>query len=292
MHFGFDFFALVLRKSGFAGLLLGACMATSAALPATADDAATSGMGDASQEASFFDPFDRVDSDFWYISDGWSNGSHQNCTWSQSMISAAAGVLSLRLEKDHGSHKLLCGEIQSRQAYGYGTYEARVKSATGSGLNSAFFSFIGPADHQEHDEIDFEILGKDLATVQINQYVKAKGGNEKLVALPGLADQGFNDLAFIWEPSRLRFFLNGKLVQDVTDPTLIPTARQKVFFSLWGTDTLSSWMGPFSYSGPASMQVDWVGFTAAGQHCLFAESLTCDPTISISLRDQAKESQR
>ncbi|MDR7145339.1 endo-1,3-1,4-beta-glycanase ExoK [Rhizobium sp. BE258] len=267
-----------------------ACAALAAASPATADST-TPGDGHQATGSSFFEDFDSVDANFWYISDGWTNGPHQNCTWSQSMISTKAGLLTLRLEENEQSKAFLCGEIQTRQAFGHGTYEARLKSATGSGLNSAFFSFIGPADQQEHDEIDFEVLGKDLGAVQVNQYVKAKGGNEKLVALNAPADQDFNDFAFIWETDRLRYFVNGNLVQDVTDKAVIPTARQKIFLSLWGTDTLTNWMGPFSYSGPASMQVDWIAFTAAGQRCLFKASITCNDAIATRTSDEVKEGQ-
>ena len=31
---------------------------------------------------SFIENFDSMDRSFWYVSDGWNNGSHQNCTWS------------------------------------------------------------------------------------------------------------------------------------------------------------------------------------------------------------------
>ncbi|SCW82247.1 endo-1,3-1,4-beta-glycanase ExoK [Rhizobium mongolense subsp. loessense] len=240
--------------------------------------------------ASFFESFDRLDPNFWYISDGWTNGDHQNCIWSAKMIKIADGFASLMLAKDTVDQKaMLCAEIQTKQRYGFGTYEARIKAAAGSGLNSAFFSYIGPADQEEHDEIDFEVLGKNSAAVQVNQYVKAKGGNEKLVSLAGPADEGFNHFAFTWEPSRLRFFVNGFLVNEVTDTLRIPTARQKIFFSLWGTDTLTGWMGPFAYKGPAIMQVDWVSFTATGERCLFAGSLTCDGAIPVSAPAKPQE---
>ncbi len=41
-----------------------------------------------------------------------------------------------------------------------------MKAATGSGLNSAFFTYIGPTDKKPHDEIDFEVLGKNTGKVQ------------------------------------------------------------------------------------------------------------------------------
>jgi len=185
---------------------------------------------------SFVENFDRLDRSFWFVSNGWNNGAHQNCTWSQRQVTTDGGNLKLTFEeRQNKDRKNVCGEIQTRARFGYGTYEARYKSATGPGLNSAFFTYIGPTDKKPWDEIDFEVLGKNVDQVQLNQYINGKGKNEKIVPVAGGADKGFNDYAFIWEPERLRYFLNGKLVQEVTDPSKIPQNAQKIFLSLWGS---------------------------------------------------------
>lgn len=225
---------------------------------------------------SFKDDFDTLDTRVWFVSDGWNNGGHQNCTWSKKQVKTVDGILELTFEeKKVKERNFACGEIQTRKRFGYGTYEARIKAADGSGLNSAFFTYIGPADKKPHDEIDFEVLGKNTAKVQINQYVSAKGGNEFLADVPGGANQGFNDYAFVWEKNRIRYYVNGELVHEATDPAKIPVNAQKIFFSLWGTDTLTDWMGTFSYKEPTKLQVDRVAFTAAGDECQFAESVAC-----------------
>jgi endo-1,3-1,4-beta-glycanase ExoK len=225
---------------------------------------------------SFVETFDRLDTKFWYISDGWSNGAHQNCTWSKNQVRVANGELTLGfIAQRTGDRAYACGELQTRQRYGFGTYEVRMKSATGSGLNSAFFTYIGPTDSRPHDEIDFEVLGKNLNEVQLNQYISGKGGNEKLVPVAGGANAGFNDYAFIWERNRLRYFVNGRLVHEVTDPAKIPPNPQKIFASLWGSDTFKTWMGAFSYAGPAEMKIDRIAFTKLGQSCRFPQSVLC-----------------
>ncbi|SOC35870.1 endo-1,3(4)-beta-glucanase [Rhizobium subbaraonis] len=226
--------------------------------------------------ASFVDNFDKLDTGFWYVSDGWNNGGHQNCTWSKGQVSVSEGILNLTFEKKPlGERDYACGEVQTRKRFGYGAYEVRMKTADGTGLNSAFFTFIGPTDKKPHDEIDFEVLGKNPAKVQLNQYVAAKGGNEKLADVPGGANNGFNDYAFIWEKERLRYYVNGKLVHEVTDTEKLPSNAQKIFASLWGTDTLSDWMGTFAYKAPTSMQIDRIAFTAEGDACQFADSVVC-----------------
>ncbi|MDO1584178.1 glycoside hydrolase family 16 protein [Rhizobium oryzicola] len=226
--------------------------------------------------SSFVENFDRLDPSIWYISDGWNNGGHQNCQWSKDAVKVENGRLVLTFQAaDVKDRQYACGEIQTLKRFSYGTYEIRMKAATGSGLNSAFFSYIGPTDKKPHDEIDFEVLGKNTAQVQVNQYINGKAGNEKLVPVAGGADKAYNDYAFIWEENRLRFFVNGKLVQDVTDKAKIPTNPQKIFASLWGTDTLKDWMGTFAYNGPVQMEVDRIAFTKLGESCRFPESVLC-----------------
>jgi endo-1,3-1,4-beta-glycanase ExoK len=227
---------------------------------------------------SFVDNFDSFDARRWFISDGWNNGKHQNCTWSKKQVSQSDGKLTLTFEarklkdRDH-----VCGEVQTRKRFGYGTYEIRMKAAAGSGLNTGFFSFIGEADKQPHDEIDFEVLGKDPSKVQLNQFVGGKDvGEEKLVPVAGGADQDFHDYAFVWEKDRIRWYVDGKLMGEATDPAKIPTHASKIFMSLWGSDTLKSWMGPFSDTGsPVTAEIDRVAFTALGEKCQFPQSMAC-----------------
>ncbi|WP_157357584.1 family 16 glycosylhydrolase [Mesorhizobium metallidurans] len=229
---------------------------------------------------SFVDDFSKFDRSRWYISDGWSNGAFQNCIWSKNLVKLSDGMLTLGFEKRKLKDRdFACAEIQTKQRFGYGTYEARMKTDSGSGVNAAFFSYIGPTDKQPWDEIDFEVLTKDTSKVQVNAYIAGKGKNEKLVDVPGGTDKAFNDYAFVWEKDRLRWYVNGKLVNTITDPAKLPTHAQKIFLSLWGSDTMKGWMGPFSDPGrKLTTQVDRVAFTALGQTCQFPESLACSIT--------------
>jgi endo-1,3-1,4-beta-glycanase ExoK len=251
-----------------------ACHVVTVAVAGLASPSAYAQQGAAG--ASFVDNFDSLDRSTWYISDGWNNGRHQNCTWSKKQVQVEGGELRLSFAEGKARDRnYVCGEIQTKARFGYGTYEVRMKTATGPGLNSAFFSYIGPTDKKPWDEIDFEVLGKNTGQVQVNQYINGKGGNEKVAPVAGGADKGFNDYAFIWEENRLRYFLNGQLVQEVTDKSKLPSNAQKIFLSLWGTDTLKDWMGPFAYTGPVSMQIDRVAFTALGENCRFPQSVLC-----------------
>ena len=227
---------------------------------------------------SFVENFDRLDTKRWYISDGWANGDHQNCTWSKAQVKVADGTLRLGFAKQQTKDRAYaCGEIQTNPRYGYGAYEIRMKAVAGSGLNTGFFTYIGPVHKQPHDEIDFEVLGKNPSKVQINTYVNGKKvGPETLAEVPRGADKAFNDYAFVWEKERIRWYVNGKLVGEVTDPAKVPSHASKIYVSLWGSDTLKSWMGTFAEpAGPIAAEIDRITFTAAGDACQFPESIVC-----------------
>jgi endo-1,3-1,4-beta-glycanase ExoK len=241
-------------------------------------DVAISQAQDQTTGKSFVETFDRLDRQRWYVSDGWANGDHQNCTWSKDQVSTSDGILRLRFQnralknRDH-----VCGEIQTNQRFGYGTYEIRMKAVAGSGMNTGFFTYIGPVHKQPHDEIDFEVLGKDPSKVQINQFVNGKpSGDAKLVDVPGGADQGFHDYAFVWEKDAIRWYVDGKQVGEATDPAKLPSHASKIYVSLWGSDTLTSWMGAFAEPAqPVTAEVDRIAFTALGEPCQFPESVVC-----------------
>jgi endo-1,3-1,4-beta-glycanase ExoK len=233
------------------------------------------------QGTTFFDGFDSLDSDRWFISDGWSNGDHQNCEWSRDAVAAQPSQVTLEFRPTgDAARPYICGEIQTKAVFGYGTFEARFRTDTGSGINAAFFTYIGPVHKQPHHEIDFEVLTRDTSSVSLNTYVDGKPLHGTTAALQSPSDSNFHTYSFIWEPSRLRWFIDGVLVHEAMGDDL-PSHPQKIFFSHWGTDTLSDWMGPFADPGRAlKMDVDWVAYTAPGEDCAFEASILCAPTVS------------
>ena len=224
----------------------------------------------------------RLDRKLWYVSDGWRNGAHQNCTWSQRAISVLPGSgLKLHyLPPSAATPEPLCGEIQSRQWFLHGTFEARIRADQGgSGLNAAFFTFTGPVHDQPHDEIDFEILRREPGLVWLNRYVAGNdfgAGEEYRYAPAAPADlpEGFHDYAFTWEPGRLRWYVDGTLAREVTRG--VPDHPMKVYFSLWGSDSFPGWMGRFEMPAQGvAMTVTRFRYTPPGQGCSFDGSILC-----------------
>ena len=236
------------------------------------------------QGTAFRDTFETLDQSRWYVSDGWGNGAHQNCIWSTDQAKVVGGQLNIGFAPvPKGDRQYRCGEIQTRTAYGYGTYEARMKTPSGSGLNAAFFTYIGPQQGKPHDEIDFEVLLRNTGQVDTTTFVNGKSGDGtagngsgQSHPLPGPSNADFITYAFTWEPDKIRFYIDGALVRTMDDPKTIPTNPQRIFFSLWGSDTLTDWMGSFTpVTAPIAMAVDWVAFTPLGETCAFDESILC-----------------
>lgn len=257
---------MTLRLAWRALAAIGALSSASAAAPAPAR--ASDG---------FFDDFGAIDGRRWYISDGWTNGSYQNCTWTRNNVQVRRGVLQIRLTQEKNSLRAYrCGEIRTQAALGYGVYEARIRTAAGSGLNSAMFTYSGPPLTKVHDEIDFEFLGRDPSRVQLNYYVNGQGRHEQSPSLGIDASRTFNNYAFEWRPGSLRWFVNGRVVRGLRGQNL-PRTPGQFFFSLWGgTAEVGDWLGRFQpSSAPALAEVDWAAYTPLDRKCLFPQSITC-----------------
>ncbi|MFW5881230.1 MAG: family 16 glycosylhydrolase [Roseicyclus sp.] len=232
--------------------------------------------GTAGAQESFFEDFEALDRGRWYVSDGWTNGPHQNCLWSSRAVSVSDGrlVLSLR-PTGEAETPLLCGEVQTNDRYLHGTFEARIRTDRASGVNAAFFTYIGEVHDRPHDEIDVEILTRDPGRVEFNTFVDGEMRNGGAVALDRPADAAFHHYAFVWDEERVRWFVDGDLVHEAPSDGM--TDAQKIYLSHWSSDLLTEWMGRFEMpEAPLRMHVDWIAWTAPGDGCQFPRSILCD----------------
>lgn len=268
--------AITSTRSRRLGVAFAAAVAGAAALPGGSAPVAAQRVPDA-MTTSFFEPFDKLDQKRWYVSDGWVNADWHGCAWSRQAVSVSGGMLRMRILRAPNKFRAYkCAELQTKTRFGYGWYEARMRTAAGSGLNTAMFTYSGPPLTKVHDEIDFEFLGKSPTTVQLNYYVSAKGGRESYPQLGFDASKGFHTYAFEWTPGRIRWFIDGRLVRTASDATM-PQVTGKLFLSLWnGGKGVDDWLGKADESAiPASADVDWIAYTRSGERCRFAESTSC-----------------
>ncbi len=238
--------------------------------------------GSAQEDTSFFEPFDTLAKSRWFISSGWANGDHQSCLWHRDRVAIENGKLLLSLTADPKEDRdLSCAEIQTRDRFGYGTYEARMKVPYAEGMNANLFTFIGAPQERPHNEIDFEFIAPRQPALQTNFHTAESSTNEEVHRTS--EDDGYRTYSFIWEPDRIRWFIDGSLIRDQSGGAL-PDEPQKIYLSLWSTDTLIDWMGRFDpASAPQTLQVDWMGFTELGSGCAFDESVLCNPDVDASL---------
>lgn len=212
----------------------------------------------------FFYANHKIDSRSWYVSNGWANGNYQSCEWRADALSASGENLKFTVSNKGGKIRPIgCGEIRTKTAYSYGTYEARIKTVAGTGLNTAFFTYVGYPSKTIHDEIDFEFLGKEPTMVELNYWVDGKPDPSKTKIKLGFdASKGFHDYKFVWTPTKISWFVDGKLVHETKDGAVMPTHPQNLFMSLWtSSKSISQWMGTFAYKSPVSAEFEWVKFT-------------------------------
>lgn len=235
----------------------------------------------AQEDTSFFDPFDTIDDERWFISSGWANGDHQSCLWHRDRVAIEDGKLLLSLTADaKEDHDLSCSEIQTRARFGYGTYEARMKVPYARGMNANLFTFIGAPQERPHNEIDFEFIAPQEPTLQTNFHIPTSSKNEDLLPMPD--DGAFRNFAFIWEPDRIRWYIDGELIRDQRGGVL-PDDPKKIYLSLWSTETLVEWMGRFDpASAPQTLEVEWLGYTELGTDCAFEQSVLCRDGVDVT----------
>jgi endo-1,3-1,4-beta-glycanase ExoK len=229
-------------------------------------------MEDATAGA-FLDEFESLDRNRWFVSDGWTNGAHQNCLWRGDRVRVENGLLALSLSIGPGG-ALGCGEIQTKTRFGYGTYEARMKVPYAAGMNASLFTFIGAPQDLPHNEIDFEFIAPDEPVLQTNVHFEGDSDNEMLTPMP--ADGNFRTFSVTWAPDSIRWYIDGDMIRE-EEGGPVPNETQKLYLSIWSTDTLVSWLGRFDpATAPQVLEVDWVSFTPQDMDCQFEGSVLCD----------------
>ena len=195
------------------------------------------------------------DQGFW-SANGYKNGDPFNCTWSNSCTVVEDGIMNMSVKKEGNTY--YGAEYRSRASYSYGYYSVCMKAADCSGVISSFFTYT---NNPWWDEIDIEILGKNMTEVQFNYYTKGEGNHEYLYKLGFDASEDFHEYGFDWQPDSITWYVDGKAVYRATEN--IPTADSQIMMNVWNCKDHDEWSGAFDESAlPATAQYKWVAFKA------------------------------
>jgi beta-glucanase (GH16 family) len=223
----------------------------------------------------FADEFDSFNDQLWDKAD---HTFDQNLArFRPSNISYQDGKMVLALKKESWQGRNYTGaELRTKNIggfYKYGRFEVRMKAARGSGIVSSFFAFRW----NPWQEIDIEFLGKDPTKIHLNIFYNPgpEGAGTNYGDLyhqsPVVLDLGFDaaadfhDYAFEWEPGRIGWYVDGKLVYQTSNTGKIPEFPQQIMMNLWYS-AAADWAGPTDDSKlPAYAEYDYVRFYQKAQ---------------------------
>ena len=141
-------------------------------------------------------------------------------------------------------------ELITRETYKYGAFEARVRSAKGSGMVTAFFLWKDGSElpGSQWQEQDFEMFGKNgLYQTQLMTPGNPRTENAVIHPLSAPATDHYFTYRMEWTPTYLAFYVDGHLVRRETDRV----TYAKMFEPLSEPTQLrmSLWAGDFAWSG-------------------------------------------
>jgi beta-glucanase (GH16 family) len=214
--------------------------------------------------ASWVDRFATYNSGRWQIASGWSNGDYLVNNWLASQVAFGPDGLVFTLNKNASSPSgYASGEIRTKTTFQYGYFEAKMQAAAGAGLDTGFFTYTGKSfGAPTNNEVDVEVLGQNTHAVSLTYHNGAQQVSTS-VKLPFDASAAPHLYAFDWQPKYIRWYIDNKLVLTQTGASLaLPMEPQFLFFNLWGSNSLGSWMGLFSWPGrPITAGVACSAFT-------------------------------
>jgi len=187
----------------------------------------------------------------------------------------------------------------------YGRYEARFKApqpnpdpTLNGNLIATMFTFRTPK-FQDWREIDIEVLGGDPlgSTTNVIFANNAEAWcecNQEFVTFPnnqlppGFNSREFNEYAFEWTPTQIRWYINGVQIR-AKDPSNIgiPDLPSKIMMNLWIFPSAAFGGDPNNNVYPFASEYDWFRFYKWNEETQYP----CEPTptcLSPDDLDQAK----
>ena len=229
---------------------------------------------------------DTLNENAWYVSRHENSSGFYGADWKRENISNVNDGTALSLKRDATTPQGFTGsEIKSRKIYGYGTYEAVMRPARGSGIVSAFFTYIGPYTGHPHDEIDFEFLGTDLTQVHVNYWRNGKTGESAVIDLGFDAGEAAHLYTFEWREGSIVWKVDGQVIhQTIADDPMVPVTFGQVHFSTWtGRGNMLRWHGPQTFEDGAQSEISCFSFVP-----LDGDGRTCSEFYLDKIIDESR----
>jgi hypothetical protein len=180
------------------------------------------------------------------------------------LVLAACAVLAPGLSGSGAAAKPYRGaEYRTRQAFAYGRFEVRMKSAAVSGVTSTFFTYAEISSLAEWNEIDIEIMGRYANEVQYNTITPGQVNHVQRQVVRFNPHQGFHDYFFEWTPDYVSWGIDGYEVYRQTGDHIATLQRaQKIMMNIWQPSSVD-WAGSFNRNAlPVYAYYDWIRYSS------------------------------
>jgi hypothetical protein len=205
----------------------------------------TGGGSGAPAGATFYDDFSKgsLDTSKW-IPSNW--GAPGGGTFVPSYLDFSTGMLRIKLTQT--SNSSVGGELQSKNAFGFGTYEWIMRASstsstpTGSGVAvsgqiSSGFIYV----NNSQTEIDSpEIEGQNPGTLWWTSWLGVNTKQYTSTQASFAPEQGFHSYKCVWAKTSIQFYVDGALVSTHTG--VVPQTPAYAMINHWGTNS-TGWGG-------------------------------------------------
>ena len=165
------------------------------------------------------------------------------------------GHLFIYYQKDPSrANTYLAGRMDSRGKYAptYGFLECRMHMVKPNGHQTAFWMMPEGNGMRVPDGVDGTANdGAEIDIIEGNKtntfscglhwdgYGADRRSNGQSISMPGYHDEEYHTIGLEWTDTYLRFYFDGEVVREISNPILIPHVAQYLYFSgsMWGNST-------------------------------------------------------
>jgi hypothetical protein len=199
--------------------------------------------------ATFYDDFSKgsLDTSKWIPSNWSAPGGGK---FVPSYLDFSTGMLRIKVTQTNsgGGVASVGGELQSKNALGFGTYEWVIRASstsstpTGSGVAvsgqiSSGFIFV----NNSQTEIDSpEIEGQNPGTLWWTTWTSVNTKQSTSSQAPFAPEKGFHSYKCVWTKTSIKFYVDGALVSTHTG--VVPQTPAYAMINHWGTNS-TGWGG-------------------------------------------------